>query len=66
MKLLQCTQHTKYLQQPNYNNDNNYCIKNVFDGMLHGNESINEPKNYSNSNEDENNGYNGHNNVFYL
>ena len=42
--VLQTVQNSKFFQQPNYQNDNNNGIKNAFNGALHGNEAIDQPK----------------------
>jgi hypothetical protein len=52
-QVLQIIQHTKYLEQPDYNNDHNNGIKNEFNGSLHGNVVIHEPENNSGHYEDD-------------
>jgi hypothetical protein len=43
-KILQAGKQPEYFQQPDNNNNYDYCIKNVFYGTLHGNVGVNEPK----------------------
>ena len=55
MQILQSTQHTKYIQQPDHNNDHYYGIKNAFDGTLHWDVRVHQPEKNSNNNEDNDN-----------
>jgi len=52
MDVLQIIEYAKYIQQPDDYNDDNHGIQNSFNGTLHGNERVDEPKNDSNSNKD--------------
>jgi hypothetical protein len=56
VQVLQTVEQAKFLQQPYYDNNHNYHVKNGFDSALHGNVSVHEPEKNSDNNKDNNDG----------
>ena len=52
--VLQTVQYSKYFKQPNHKNDYYNCVENVFDGTLHGNIAVHQPKYHPNNQDDDN------------
>lgn len=51
--ILYTIQNAKLFQQPNHKNNYNNRIKNIFNGALHGNVAVYQPK-YNSNNQDDN------------
>ena len=53
--ILQTFQNSKYIEQPYYKNDYHNCIKNIFNGALHGNVTVYQPEYNTGDNNDDKN-----------
>ena len=50
--LIHTAQNAKNIEQPDHHNNDNDRVQNAFNGTLHRDERVDEPKNDSNSNKD--------------
>jgi len=46
----QIAENPKYLEKPDYKNNDHYKVKNIFDFVIHGDERVDKPKKNTHNN----------------